>query len=100
MVSSSSSVNMVGFWLIFLASLIAPSSSQPLTPTTTSFPSAHSLPAFSLRLGDDTAAVCNSSTPWTSGYIDTEIDDSHVFFWLVESKQDASTDPVILWMTG
>ncbi|EEU37461.1 uncharacterized protein NECHADRAFT_86308 [Fusarium vanettenii 77-13-4] len=58
---------------------------------------------FTLRLGHDTASVCNSSTPGTSGYItskDTQGGKSSIFFWFFESKHDPKSDPVILWMTG
>ncbi|UPK93668.1 hypothetical protein LCI18_004603 [Fusarium solani-melongenae] len=71
----------------------------PLVPSALTFPSVGHQPSFSLRLGNDTASVCNSSTPGVSGFIDSS-DDSHLFFWLFESKNDAATDPVILWMTG
>ncbi|KAM5354840.1 hypothetical protein ACJ41O_001486 [Fusarium nematophilum] len=73
-----------------------------LFPTQTDFAAAETagLPAFSVRVSNDTAAACNSSTPGVSGYIDTADDDSHVFFWLFESKNDFSRDPVILWMSG
>lgn len=58
------------------------------------------LPSFSVRANNVTAAVCNSSTPGVSGFIDTSEDDSHVFFWLFESKNDFSQDPIILFMSG
>lgn len=58
------------------------------------------LPSFSVRANNVTAAVCNSSTPGVSGFIDTPEDDSHVFFWLFESKNDFSRDPIILFMSG
>lgn len=58
------------------------------------------VPAFSIRVSNNTSAACNSSTPGVSGYIDTPEDDSHVFFWLFETKNDVSRDPVILWMSG
>ncbi|RSL86659.1 hypothetical protein CDV31_016369 [Fusarium ambrosium] len=73
-----------------------------LSPVNTEFPAAATdgLPAFSVRVSNNTAAACNSSTPGLSGYIDTSDDDSHVFFWLFESRCDFSQDPVILWMSG
>lgn len=65
------------------------------------FFSGHSgVPDFTLRLGSDTARVCNSSTPGTSGFIETKTDESSIFFWAYESKNDPKRDPVILWMTG
>lgn len=70
-----------------------------LQPVRDTFPAQHGVPEFSIRLGNDTASVCNSSTPGTSGFIDTG-GDSHMFFWLFESKNDPLVDPVILWMTG
>ncbi|KAI4604456.1 hypothetical protein KJ359_000594 [Pestalotiopsis sp. 9143b] len=73
-----------------------------LLPSKTSFVSQHGLPSFSIRLSPDTAAVCNSSTPGTAGWIDSDDDDddSHMFFWLYESKNDPASDPVILFMSG
>ncbi|KAH6980735.1 Alpha/Beta hydrolase protein [Ilyonectria sp. MPI-CAGE-AT-0026] len=74
-------------------------SSYRVQPVAQSFNSDHGLPAFSLRLGNDTGSVCNSSTPGISGYIDTEdSDESHLFFWFFESKHDPTSDPLILWI--
>lgn len=73
-----------------------------ITPVARRFDAGHGgLPPFSLRLGNDTASVCNSSTPGISGYIDTDDDnENHLFFWFFESKNDPSSDPLILWMSG
>ncbi|KAJ4014174.1 hypothetical protein NW766_006426 [Fusarium irregulare] len=68
--------------------------------TAESFQGHAGVPDFALRLGPDTASVCNSSTPGTSGFIETEADESSIFFWSFESKNDPKTDPVILWMSG
>ncbi|KAL3456943.1 Alpha/Beta hydrolase protein [Aspergillus heterothallicus] len=81
----------------------SPPLATPATPGETAFASQAGLPAFSLQLGQDTASVCNSSTPGTAGSIIS--DDGHggnssMFFWFFESKNDPASDPVILWMTG
>ncbi|KAF7539554.1 hypothetical protein G7054_g2092 [Neopestalotiopsis clavispora] len=77
----------------------AAAAAAALLPAKTSFVSHHGLPSFSIRLSPDTANVCNSSTPGTAGWIDSD-DDSHMFFWLYESKNNPATDPVILFMSG
>ncbi|KAI8712241.1 Carboxypeptidase [Fusarium sp. LHS14.1] len=77
----------------------SPSHVDPGTP----FSGRPGVEPFTLRLGQDTASVCNSSTPGTSGYItskDTQGGKSSIFFWFFESKHDPKSDPVILWMTG
>lgn len=72
-----------------------------LLPIDDKFRAIDDIPPFSLRLGNDTASVCNSSTPGTAGFVATEDgNDSEMFFWLFESKNDPATDPVILWMSG
>ncbi|RKK83903.1 hypothetical protein BFJ71_g14729 [Fusarium oxysporum] len=72
-----------------------------LLPPADSFEGQGDLPSFSLKLGNDTASVCNSTTPGTAGFIKSDDGtDSEMFFWLYESKNDPSTDPVILWMSG
>ncbi|KAL6946796.1 carboxypeptidase C [Hanseniaspora vineae] len=35
-----------------------------------------------------------------SGYLDVEDEDKHFFFWFFESRNDPSTDPIILWLNG
>ncbi|ETS76434.1 hypothetical protein PFICI_11821 [Pestalotiopsis fici W106-1] len=77
----------------------ATAATATLLPAQTSFSSQHGLPPFSVQLSPDTAAVCNSSTPGTAGWIDSD-DDSHMFFWLYESKNNPTSDPVILFMSG
>jgi cathepsin A (carboxypeptidase C) len=77
----------------------SPSHLDPGTP----FSGRPGVEPFTLRLGHDTASVCNSSTPGTSGFItskDRRRGQSSIFFWFFESKHDPKSDPVILWMTG
>ncbi|KAI8652245.1 Carboxypeptidase [Fusarium keratoplasticum] len=78
---------------------VSPSHLDPGTP----FSGRPGVKPFTLRLGHDTASVCNSSTPGTSGFIaskDRLGGKSSIFFWFFESKHDPTSDPVILWMTG
>ncbi|KAI6747646.1 hypothetical protein HG530_015754 [Fusarium avenaceum] len=72
-----------------------------IVPVATSFKATNGLPAFSLSLGNDTASVCNSSTPGIAGRLESHDEvESKMFFWVFESKNDPLTDPVILWMSG
>lgn len=97
-------------WLLHLSLLLAFVSQSLASPThsrspgspVAHFPATADIPGFSLRLGSDTASVCNSSTPGVAGFIDTTdgVDESHLFFWLFESKHRPFNDPVILWMSG
>ncbi|KAL3297161.1 PRC1-Carboxypeptidase y serine-type protease [Colletotrichum asianum] len=82
------------------SSVIPPKST--LLPTKSNFAATQGTPSFSIRLSNETSQVCNSSTPGVSGFIDSNIgdDESHMFFWLFDSKNDPSSDPLILWMTG
>lgn len=83
------------------ASTVIPPKST-LLPTKSNFAATQGTPSFSIRLSNETSQVCNSSTPGVSGFIDSNIgdDESHTFFWLFDSKNDPSSDPLILWMTG
>ncbi|KAK1468189.1 hypothetical protein CCUS01_06691 [Colletotrichum cuscutae] len=83
-------------------SLASPTHSQSPGSPVKHFPATADIPGFSLRLGSDTASVCNSSTPGVAGFVDTTDgdDESHLFFWLFESKHRPFNDPVILWMSG
>ncbi|KAF4922345.1 Carboxypeptidase Y-like protein [Colletotrichum viniferum] len=83
------------------ASTVIPPKST-LLPTKSNFAATQGTPSFSIRLSNETSQVCNSSTPGVSGFIDSNIgdDESHMFFWLFDSKNDPSSDPLILWMTG
>ncbi|RSL57588.1 hypothetical protein CEP54_008201 [Fusarium duplospermum] len=74
-----------------------------VTHSNTPFSEHRGIEPFTLRLGYDTASVCNSSTPGTSGFItskDSRGGKNSIFFWPFESKNDPKSDPVILWMTG
>ncbi|OHE93420.1 hypothetical protein CORC01_11285 [Colletotrichum orchidophilum] len=104
--SLRSSVSACLLHLALLLALISHCNASPTHLQSSSaakhFPATASIPGFSLRLGPDTASVCNSSTPGITGFIDAidGDDESHLFFWLFESKHRPSNDPVILWMTG
>jgi hypothetical protein len=34
-----------------------------------------------------------------SGYVDLDVD-THIFFWFFEARQNASSAPITLWLTG
>lgn len=36
----------------------------------------------------------------SSGYLDIIDQDKHLFYWFFESRNDPSTDPIILWLNG
>lgn len=95
----------VGLIILMLSCATASSVIPPksiLLPTRSKFAATQGTPSFSIRLSNETSQVCNSSTPGVSGFIDSNIGDneSHMFFWLFDSKNDPSSDPLILWMTG
>ncbi|CAG9950424.1 unnamed protein product [Clonostachys rosea f. rosea IK726] len=80
---------------------VPPVTSRPRLQTT--FSGLSDVEPFSLQLSPDTAKVCNSTTPGTSGFItsdDGQGGNNSIFFWAFESKHDPKTDPVILWMSG
>lgn len=57
-----------------------------IVPVATSFKATNGLPAFSLSLGNDTASVCNSSTPGIAGRLESDDKvESKMFFWFFES---------------
>ena len=45
------------------------------------------------------SSVCETKTKQLNGYITVE-EEKNVFFWLVESRSNPSTDPIILWLNG
>ncbi len=52
-------------------------------------------------------SAVSASYPWPEnvvqhkGYIDlNDTHDSHYFYWFFESRSNASTDPLVLWLTG
>ncbi|KAH8663344.1 Alpha/Beta hydrolase protein [Ilyonectria robusta] len=52
------------------------------------------------RLQDAPQSVCASEDSGKVGYFDFADNSKHLFFWLAESRDSPSTDPVILWMNG
>jgi hypothetical protein len=46
--------------------------------------------------------ICDNSTAQTAGYIKAAsgLRAPNYFFWLVESKSDPSTDPLLMWLSG
>ncbi|KAF7556190.1 hypothetical protein G7Z17_g1661 [Cylindrodendrum hubeiense] len=52
------------------------------------------------RLQDVPKTICASTGSDKVGYFDFDNNSKHLFFWLAESRDNPSTDPVILWMNG
>mmetsp|Transcript_26127 Transcript_26127/g.30944 ORF Transcript_26127/g.30944 Transcript_26127/m.30944 type:complete len:448 (-) Transcript_26127:90-1433(-) len=47
------------------------------------------------------AAPVTPESAWNdAGYINVHNDEHHLFYWVFESRNNPSTDPVILWLSG
>ena len=44
--------------------------------------------------------LCDPNVQQYSGYMSAGGTDNEYFFWLFESRNDPSTDPLVLWLTG
>lgn len=69
------------------------------------------MPGYSLRIKKQNDDLCDSTVDQYVGYIDvistntnvppsTNPTDKHFFFWFFESRNDPSTDPLLLWLNG
>jgi len=47
-----------------------------------------------------TGAFCDPNVQQYGGYFNLTTGDKHYFYWFFESRAAASTDPVVLWLTG
>ena len=54
----------------------------------------------SIRLTSENSGLCDASVNQQSGYYDLKTGDAHYFYWMFESRNDPTTDPFIVWMTG
>lgn len=52
-----------------------------------------------LRVKRPTGLGIDEDVKQLSGYLDVD-DDKHFFFWFFESRNNAKTDPVVLWLNG
>lgn len=52
------------------------------------------------RMVKDPSSLGVDSVKQISGYLDSNNDGKHLFFWFFESRNDPSKDPVMLWMNG
>jgi len=53
-----------------------------------------------LRIKKPTELGIDKGNKQYSGYLDVEDDKKHFFFWFFESRNNASTDPIVLWLNG
>lgn len=44
----------------------------------------------------DHAGLCDPNVKQVSGYLDIS-ENKHLFFWFFESRNDPSSDPLVLW---
>ena len=49
---------------------------------------------------DDVTGIFGDSDQWRTGYVTVDNHKDDLFYWLFESKQNPSTDPLVMWLTG
>jgi cathepsin A (carboxypeptidase C) len=54
----------------------------------------------SIRVTSRNNGICDANVKQQSGYYDLTTGDAHYFYWMFESRNNPSTDPFIIWMTG
>lgn len=54
---------------------------------------------YQLRIANKAEKLCDPDVRQLRGYLDVKKnhEKSHYFWWLFESRNDAATDPIILW---
>lgn len=67
----------------------------------TTFSNVTSTPGFSLRSKQqDPSELGVDTVKQYTGYLDTDDDSKHFFYWFFESRGDPKSDPVVLWLSG
>ena len=49
---------------------------------------------------DDTKGIFNTDDQWKTGLVTVDEHDDDIFYWVFQSRQTPSTDPLVLWLTG
>lgn len=49
---------------------------------------------------DDVTGIFGNSDQWRTGYVTVDEHKDDLFYWLFQSKQSPSTDPLVMWLTG
>lgn len=58
-------------------------------------------PGYTLRVSTKDPSVLGVDTvKQITGYLDVEEESKHFFYWFFESRNDPSTDPIVLWLSG
>merc|ERR1712060_447117 len=49
---------------------------------------------------DDTTGIFPGDDQWKSGLVSIDSHDDDIFYWVFQSRNEPSTDPLVLWLTG
>lgn len=49
---------------------------------------------------DDTSGIFIGNNTWETGFIEVDSPENDIFYWLLNSRQDPNSDPLVIWLTG
>ena len=49
---------------------------------------------------DDTTHIFNTDDQWKTGFVTVDDYNDDIFYWVFQSRNVPSTDPLVLWLTG
>ena len=49
---------------------------------------------------DDTKGIFGTDEQWKTGFVTIDSHKDDIFYWFYESRNDATKDPLVLWLTG
>ena len=49
---------------------------------------------------DDTKHIFNTDDKWKTGFVNIDTHNDDIFYWVFESRDAPSTDPLVMWLTG
>ena len=49
---------------------------------------------------DDTKNIFNTDDKWKTGFVNIDTHNDDIFYWVFQSRQAPSTDPLVMWLTG
>ena len=49
---------------------------------------------------DDTKHIFNTDDQWKTGFVKVDDFDDDIFYWVFQSRNAPSTDPLVMWLTG